>query len=133
MKYLSNDDKIYFFCSSKNNNVIHNFLEYQKTLVSIWYSIFILAVTKSISGRKLTELPFTRVVADLAGAKYEETLCVKDGSLITAIGNPGLIKMMEEIRVAIQENRLLDYKEDFIKEYQNGKNNWKELWCCSTY
>ena len=73
------------------------FLEYQKTLVSIWYSIFILAVTKSISGRKLTELPFTRVVADLAGAKYEETLCVKDGSLITVVGNPGLIKMMEEI------------------------------------
>ena len=34
-----------------------------------------------------------------------------------------LVKMMEEIRVAIQENRLLDYKEDFIKEYQNGKNN----------
>lgn len=34
-----------------------------------------------------------------------------------------LVKMMEEIRVAIQENRLLEYKENFIKEYQNGKNN----------
>ncbi|MBQ9318831.1 MAG: tRNA guanosine(34) transglycosylase Tgt [Bacilli bacterium] len=34
-----------------------------------------------------------------------------------------LVKMMEEIRIAIKENRLLEYKENFIKEYQNGKNN----------
>ena len=73
------------------------FLESKKTLVSICYSVFILAATKSISGRKLTGL-----VADLAGAKYEETLCVKDGSLITVVGNPGLIKMMEEFLKALK-------------------------------
>ena len=70
--------------------------------MSIYYGVLILAATKSINGRKLTGLPFTRVVADLAGAKYEETLCVKDGSLITIIGNPGLIKMMEEFLKALK-------------------------------
>ena len=78
------------------------FLESKKTLVSICYSVFILAATKSINGRKITGLPFTRVVADIAGANYEETLCLKDGNLITAIGNPGLIKMMEEFLNALK-------------------------------
>ena len=72
------------------------FLDSKKIVVSICYSVFTLAATKSINGRKLTGLPYTRVVADIAGAKYEDTLCVVDGSLITAVGNPGLIKMMEE-------------------------------------
>ena len=71
-------------------------------MVSICYSVFILAATKSISGRKLTGLPYTKVVADLAGAKYEENLCVVDGSLITAVGNPGLIRMMEEFLKALK-------------------------------
>lgn len=34
-----------------------------------------------------------------------------------------LVKMMEEIRVAIKNDSLLEYKENFIKEYENGKNN----------
>ena len=78
------------------------FLEAKKILVSICYSVFILAATKSIKGRKLTGLPYTKVVADLAGATYENTLCVVDGSLITAVGNPGLIKMMEEFLKALK-------------------------------
>ena len=78
------------------------FLDAKKILVSICYSVFILAATKSIKGRKLTGLPYTKVVADLAGATYENTLCVVDGSLITAVGNPGLIKMMEEFLKALK-------------------------------
>ena len=78
------------------------FLDSKKILVSICYSVFTLAATKSISGRKLTGLPYTKVVADLAGATYENTLCVVDGSLITAVGNPGLIKMMEEFLKALK-------------------------------
>ena len=62
----------------------------------------ILAAAKSISGRKLTGFPFTSVDADLAGAKYEETLCVTTDNLITAIGNPGLIKIMEEFLKALK-------------------------------
>ena len=77
-------------------------MESKKTLVFIYYCVLILAATKSIIGRKLTGLPFTRIVADLAGTKYEEALFVKDGILITAIGNPGLIKMMEEFLKALK-------------------------------
>ena len=78
------------------------FLDNNKILVSICYSVFTLAATKSIKGRKLTGLPYTKVMADLAGATYENTLCVVDGSLITAVGNPGLIKMMEEFLKALK-------------------------------
>ena len=77
-------------------------MESKKTLVFIYYCVLILAATKSIIGRKLTGLPFTRIVADLAGTKYEEALFVKDGILITGIGNPGLIKMMEEFLKALK-------------------------------
>ena len=38
----------------------------------------------------------SKIVAELAGAEYVDTLCVVDGNLISAVGNPGLIKMMEE-------------------------------------
>ena len=72
------------------------FLESKKFIFSICYSVLTLAATKSISGRKLTGLPYTRIVADLAGAQYIDTLCVVDGNLISAVGNPGLNKMMEE-------------------------------------
>lgn len=34
-----------------------------------------------------------------------------------------LIKMMEEIRVAIRENRFLNYKEDFINTYNCKEEN----------
>ena len=34
-----------------------------------------------------------------------------------------LVKMMEEMRIAIKEDNLLEYKENFIKEYTNGKDN----------
>ena len=78
------------------------FLDNNKILVSICYSVFILAATKSIKGRKLTGLPFTRVVADIAGAKYEDTLCVVDGNLITGLGNPALVKLMEEFIKALK-------------------------------
>ena len=78
------------------------FLDAKKILVSICYSVFILAASKSIKGRKLTGLPYTKIVADLAGATYENTLCVVDWSLITAVGNPGLIKMMEEFLKALK-------------------------------
>ena len=78
------------------------FLESKKIVVSICFSVYILAATNSIKGRKLTGLPYTKVVAELAGAKYEGNLCVVDGNLITGIGNPGLIKMMEEFVKALK-------------------------------
>ena len=78
------------------------FLDAKKILVSSCDSVFILAASKSIKGRKLTGVPYTKIVADLAGATYENTLCVVDGSLITAVGNPGLIKMMEEFLKALK-------------------------------
>ena len=65
--------------------------------MSICYSTFILAATKSIKGRKLTGLPNSKLIAELAGAEYIDSLCVVDGNLISAVGNPGLIKMMEEV------------------------------------
>lgn len=34
-----------------------------------------------------------------------------------------LVKMMEDMRIAIKNNNLLEYKENFIKEYKNGKDN----------
>ena len=35
-----------------------------------------------------------------------------------------LIKLTEEIREAIKENRLLEYREEFIKKYEsNNKKN----------
>ena len=34
-----------------------------------------------------------------------------------------LVKMMEEMRECIKNDTLLEYKNKFIKEYQNGKNN----------
>ena len=34
-----------------------------------------------------------------------------------------LVKMMEEIRDSIKNDTLLEYKEKFIKEYKNGKDN----------
>ena len=73
------------------------FLESKKHVVSICYSTFILAATKSIKGRKLTGLPNSKIVAELAGAEYVDSLCVVDGNLISAVGNPGLIKMMEKL------------------------------------
>ena len=78
------------------------FLDSKKTLVSICYSGFILAATKSISGRKLTGLPYSKIVIELAGAQYIDTLCTVDGNIISAIGNPGLIKMMEEFLKALK-------------------------------
>ena len=78
------------------------FLDSKKLVVSICYGVLILAATKSIKGRKLTGLPFTRVVADIAGAKYEDTLCVVDGNLITGLGNPALVKLMEEFIKALK-------------------------------
>ena len=78
------------------------FLDSKKILVSICYSGLILAATKSISGRKMTGLPYSKVTIDLAGAQYIDTLCVVDGNLISAVGNPGLIKMMEEFLKALK-------------------------------
>ena len=69
----------------------------------------------------MTGLSYTKVVADLAGATYENTLCVVDGSLITAVGNPGLIKMMEEVREAIKKDNYLSYKEKFLSKYKRKK------------
>ena len=77
-------------------------MDSKKLVVSICYGVLILAATKSIKGRKLTGLPFTRVVADIAGAKYEDTLCVVDGNLITGLGNPALVKLMEEFIKALK-------------------------------
>ena len=42
------------------------------------------------------------MVADIAGAKYEDTLCVVDGNLITGLGNPALVKLMEEFIKALK-------------------------------
>ena len=78
------------------------FLDSKKIVVSICYSVFTLAATKSINGRKLTGLPYTKIVAELAGAKYEDTLCVVDGNLISGLGNPALIKLMEEFLKALK-------------------------------
>ena len=78
------------------------FLEANKILVSICYSGLILAATKAIKGRKMTGLPYSKVVIDLAGAEYMDNICHVDGNLISAIGNPGLIKMMEEFLKALK-------------------------------
>ena len=93
---------LYLHVNPKVIEIVKYFLESKKLLVSICYSVLTLAATKSISGKKLTGLPFTKIVANLAGANYEETLCVVDGNLISAIGNPGLIKMMEEFLKALK-------------------------------
>jgi len=34
-----------------------------------------------------------------------------------------LVKIMEELRQAIKDDKMLEYKDNFIKEYINGKNN----------
>ena len=80
------------------------FFDSKKILVSNCYSVFILAATKAINGRKLTGLPYTKVVAVIVGAKYEDSLCVVDENLITAVGNPCLIKMMEKILESVKIN-----------------------------
>ena len=38
-----------------------------------------------------------------------------------------LVKMMEEMRECIKNDTLINYKNNFIKEYQNGKNNQEKL------
>ena len=93
---------LYLHINPKVIEIVKYFLE-PKKFQYLFVIVFSLQLaTKSISGRKLTGLPFTKIVAGLAGANYEETLCVVDGSLITAIGNPGLIKMMEEFLKALK-------------------------------
>ena len=73
------------------------FLENNKIVCSICYAVLILAATNHIKGKKLTGLPFTKVVAHLAGATYEEgKMCVVDGNLVTGFGNPALVDMMKE-------------------------------------
>ena len=34
-----------------------------------------------------------------------------------------LIKLTEELREAIKENRVLEYREEFIKKYESNKKN----------
>ena len=102
MLYIYQEDILHFplrlHINPKVIEITKYFLDSKKILVSICYSVFILAATKAINGRKL----YTKVVADIAGAQYEDTLCVVDGNLLTAVGNPGLIKMMEEFLKALK-------------------------------
>ena len=106
MLYIYQEDILHFplrlHINPKVIEITKYFLDSKKILVSICYSVFILAATKAINGRKLTGLPYTKVVADIAGAQYEDTLCVVDGNLITVIGNPGIIKMMEVFLKALK-------------------------------
>lgn len=37
-----------------------------------------------------------------------------------------LIKLMEELRLAIKENNILEYKEEFMRKYSNGGNDEKD-------
>ena len=43
--------------------------------------------------------------------------------LITIHNLRFLVKLMEDVRKAIEEDRLLEYKDEFLKEYQNEKSN----------
>ena len=80
------------------------FLDSKKIVVSICYGLYILASTKSISGRKVTGLPYTRIMAELAGANFDKaSLCVVDDNLITACGNVGLNEMMKEFVKALNK------------------------------
>ena len=80
------------------------FLDSKKLVVSICYGLYVLAATKSISGRKVTGLPYTRIMAELAGANFDKAnLCVVDDNLITAVGNPGLNEMMKEFLKALNK------------------------------
>ena len=65
---------LHFHMNPKVVEITKYFLESKKHVVSICYSTFILAATKSIKGRKLTGLPNSKIVAELAGAEYIDTL-----------------------------------------------------------
>jgi queuine tRNA-ribosyltransferase len=43
------------------------------------------------------------------------------GRLISIHNIRFLIKLTEEIREAIKENRLLEYRDEFIKKYESNK------------
>ena len=47
------------------------------------------------------------------------------GRLISIHNIRFLIKLTEEIREAIKENRLLDYRDEFIKKYESNKKDNK--------
>ena len=100
--YQGGHSPLHLHIDPKVIEITKYFLDSKKIVVSICLSVFILAATKSINGRKLTGLPYTKIVAELAGAKYENTLCVVDGNLITGLGNPALVKLMEEFFNALK-------------------------------
>jgi len=44
------------------------------------------------------------------------------GRLLSIHNTRFLIKLTEEIREAIKENRMLEYREEFIEKYYGGSN-----------
>ena len=90
--------------NSKVAEITKYFLDSKKLVVSICYGLYVLASTKSIKGRKVIGLPYTRIMAELAEAEFaKDKLCVVDDNLITAVGNPGLNDMMKEFLKALNK------------------------------